>query len=71
MTSTAALFALSWLFPVQAWVQALSAWIEGLGAWGVLIYATAYAGALVVLLGIAPGALLAACLSAMSKTLGS
>ena len=28
-------------------------------------------GALVVLLGIAPGALLAACLSAMSKTLGS
>lgn len=54
MTSMAALFALSWLFPVQAWVQALSAWIGGLGAWGVLIYGAAYAGALVVLLPAAP-----------------
>ena len=54
MTSMAALFALSWLFPVQAWVQALSAWIGGLGVWGVLIYGAAYAGALVVLLPAAP-----------------
>jgi len=54
MTSTAALFALSWLFPVQDWVQAFSAWIGGLGVWGVLIYAAAYAGALVVLLPAAP-----------------
>lgn len=54
MASMTALFALSWLFPVQAWVQALSAWIGGLGAWGVLIYAAAYAGALVVLLPAAP-----------------
>ncbi len=54
MTSMAALFALSWLFPVQEWVQAYSAWIGSLGAWGVLIYAAAYAGALVVLLPAAP-----------------
>ncbi len=54
MTSMAALFALSWVFPVQDWVQAFSAWIGGLGAWGVLIYAAAYAGALVVLLPAAP-----------------
>ena len=54
MTSMAALFALSWLFPVQAWVQALTGWIEGLGAWGVLIYCVAYAGALVVLLPATP-----------------
>lgn len=54
MTSMAALFALSWLFPVQDWVQAFSAWIGGLGAWGVLIYVAAYAGALVVLLPAAP-----------------
>ena len=50
----AALFALSWLFPVQDWVQAFTAWIGGLGAWGVLVYAAAYAGALVVLLPAAP-----------------
>ena len=55
MTSMAALFALSWMFPVQEWVQAFSAWIGGLGAWGVLIYAAAYAGALVVLLPGGPG----------------
>ena len=54
MTSMAALFALSWLFPVQEWVQAYSTWIGSLGAWGVLIYAAAYAGALVVLLPAAP-----------------
>lgn len=54
MTSTATLFALSWLFPVQDWVQGLTAWIGGLGAWGVLIYGAAYAGALVVLLPAAP-----------------
>ena len=54
MTSMAALFALSWLFPVQAWVQAFSAWIGDLGAWGALIYAVAYSGALVVLLPAAP-----------------
>ncbi len=50
----AVLFALSWLFPVQAWVQAFSAWIGGLGVWGALIYAVTYAGALVVLLPAAP-----------------
>ncbi len=54
MTSMAALFALSWLLPVQDWVQALSAWIGGLGPWGVLIYGAAYAGAMVVLLPAAP-----------------
>lgn len=54
MTSTATLFALSWVFPVQDWVQGLTAWIGGLGAWGVLIYGAAYAGALVVLLPAAP-----------------
>ena len=54
MTSMAALFALSWLFPVQDWVQAFSAWIGALGVWGVLIYAAVYAGALVVLLPAAP-----------------
>jgi uncharacterized membrane protein YdjX (TVP38/TMEM64 family) len=54
MASMATLFALSWLFPVQAWVQALSVWIGGMGAWGVLIYGAAYAGALVMLLPAAP-----------------
>lgn len=43
-----------WLLPVQAWTQGVAAWIGGLGAWGVLIYAAAYAGALVVLLPAAP-----------------
>ncbi len=34
MASMAALFALSWLFPVEAWVQAFSAGIGGRDVWG-------------------------------------
>jgi len=54
MVSMAALFAASWLFPVQAWADGFTGWIGGLGAWGVLIYGAAYACALVVLLPAAP-----------------